>query len=103
MEQAVSYSQDEFVPVVPDQVPDLHRDGAAADGPELGVDVRDVPPQGLRAGRHHEAELPPLPRSHQRLSRCKVNAIPMHENQCQKPKINLNFSYIHPPPQLQRP
>ena len=74
--------QDEFVPVVSDQVPDLHRDGAAADGPELGVDVRDVPPQGLRAGRHHEAELPPLPRPHQRLSRCKINAISMHDNLC---------------------
>ena len=88
----MSMLQDEFVPVVPDQVPDLHRDGAAADGPELGVDVRDVPPQGLRAGRHHEAELPPLPRTHQRLVRCKINAIPpMHENRCEKPKINLNF------------
>lgn len=67
------HSQDELVPLVPDQVPDLHRDRAAADGPELGVDVRDVPPQGLRAGRHHEAELPAMSRAHQRLIRCNFN------------------------------
>merc|ERR1711974_154079 len=41
----------------------------------LGVVVRDVPPQGLRAGRHHEAKLSALPRAHQRLRmriQCKL-------------------------------
>ena len=43
----------------------------AADGPEDAVDAVDVlqVPPGGRAGRDHEAELPPVPRRHQ----CPVN------------------------------
>ena len=75
LKKSIAISQDELVPLVPDQVPDLHRDRSASDGPQFGVDVRDVPPQGLRAGRHHEAKLPTLSRAHQRLRmriQCKL-------------------------------
>ena len=60
----------------------------AADGPEDAVDAVDVlqVPPGGRAGRDHEAELPPVSRRHQ----CSVNTIFIHVGIKMKPKHNIN-------------
>ena len=55
-----------YIYIYRDQVPRLYRDWAAADGPARGVELRHVPPPRPRAGRHHAAELSPLPHRHQR-------------------------------------
>ena len=55
-----------YIYICRDQVPGLYRDWAAADGPARGVELRHVPPPRPRAGRHHAAELSPLPHRHQR-------------------------------------